>query len=488
MEILMQKRLLKTSCLILPLCFANPVAAELVTYEVSATVYDVYDPDNVLQGSIAAGNTISGTYTFELSAPDEDPSPEYARYNQLNTPGFELLINSQTIQSDDTLPEHMHEIYVGNSVSDYFHAISWGNTPLSAGAIVSDIGIDLYDPNGLALNSTGLSTTAPDISAFSHKDLFLVGNNSTNNYFNVIASIDNLKNVSQTNTHSNIVKFTVKAVVKDVYDPAGALNGGVVLGDVIDGGYTFNITTPDEEPMLEVGRYVHRPGSGQYGFDLSVGNIGFKTDSNSVDFVLDLYNGIPSPDHYGAFSYGTNYALPNGATVEDIGLHLYDDTGNMLSSTQLSNTPPVFSDSTSNSNEIYIWGMHPNGWDMYNIVAQIQEIKVADAEQSSLVALSPASGIFDRAQRFDLAIIFEPNLDPLMDQRVSINGYDQTPSLYDCIPGAPNSQNRFTLVCPDYSQFIGPMLLPGKNRLDFHFTLGDGTIIDKSVEWEMLDF
>jgi hypothetical protein len=159
----------------------------------------------------------------------------------------------------------------------------------------------------------------------------------------------------------------------------------------------------------------------------------------------------------------------------------------MLSSTQLNNTPPALSGANYNYSEIYLWGMHPNGWEMYSVVAQIQEISVADNNTPSLVALSPASGIFDRAQRFDLAIIFQANLAPVMEQQVSINGFDETPSLYNCFPGAPNNQNRFSLVCPDYAQRIGPTLHPGKNRLDFRFTLDDGSIVNESVEWEMLE-
>jgi|GEM_PF-2361291 len=484
----MRKRLLKASCVLLPLLCASAAEAELATYELSATIYEVYDPDNVLQGSVVAGQTVSGTYSFELTAFDEDPSPEYARYNQFNAPGFELVINNQTIRSDNSVPGHMHEIHVGDSMSDHFHIMSWGNTSLGNGATVSDIALDLYDPNGTALNGTGLSTNAPNINAFTYKDLAIVGSDSAYRYFNIIAKIDSMSGTSAGNTNPDIVTFTVNAIVKDVYDPAGVFNGSVGIGDNIDGNYTFNVTTPDEEPMLEIGRYIHRPGSGQYGFDLSMGAYSFKTDTNRMEFVLDLYNGTPSPDHYGAFSYGSNHPLPNGATVEDIGLHLYDESGAMLASTQLSDTPPPLPGSNYNYNEIYIWGMHPNGMDMYSIVAQVQQISVADSEQPSLVALSPASGIFDRAQRFDLAIIFHANLPPLMDHRVTINGYDETPSLFNCFPGTPNSQNRFTLVCPDYSHRIGPLLLPGKNLLDFQFTLEDGTVVNESVEWEMLDF
>jgi hypothetical protein len=51
MEILMQNQLLKASCLILPLCCASTAMAELATYEISATIYDVYDPANVIEGN-----------------------------------------------------------------------------------------------------------------------------------------------------------------------------------------------------------------------------------------------------------------------------------------------------------------------------------------------------------------------------------------------------------------------------------------------------
>jgi len=483
----MQKSLLNSSWVIMALFCATSAMAQLANYDISATVYQVYDPGNILRGEISVGQTITGSYTFDLGAVDEDPSPEYARYNQFNAPGFNLVINNQSIRSDNTTPGFMNEMHLGNSMSDHFHVYSWGNTPLHSGAMFSDITIDLYDPNGLALNSTALSQTPPDVNAFTYRDLALWGN-ELNSSFHVIAKINSLTSSGQNNPPSDIVTFNVKALVKDVYDPAGVFSGSVGPGQTLEGSYTFNLTARDDEPAAEIGRYIHRPGSGQYGFDLSLGAYQFRTDSNRVEFVLDLYNGTPAPDHYGAFSYGPNHGLPNGATVEDIGLHLYDEAGLMLSSTQLSVTPPVISNTATNYNEIYIWGMHPNGRDMYSIVAQVQEISAAAADTPSLVNVSPASGLFDRAQRIDLALIFQANLPPLREHRLFINGNDETPNLYNCMPGAPNAQNRFTLVCRDFFQRIGPMLVPGKNRLDFTFILEDNTLIQESVQWEMLDF
>lgn len=489
----MQNKLIKLLFLGLFIGSAN-AQAELVTYEITSTVYEVSDPSNVLQGGIAVGNTISGTYTFDISVTDEDPSPENALYNQTHTnaSGFDLTANNIIIRSDKAVPGHMQEMFVGDTPwSDYYGFMSWGNTVSNNPTIIiSDIFADLYDPTGAALNSTALSTTPPNVNSFEQRNLSIYGGNSDNTqYFNVYAKIDSIKNPNQDTNNPETVTFTVKAEVFDVWDPAGALNGSINIGSIIDGTYTFNTTTPDMEPSPEIGRYHHFSGSGQYGFDLSGGGHSFKTDTNGVEFVIDMYNGTPSPDHYGAFSYGNNTPLANGATVQDIGLHLYDETGAMLSSTELSNTPPTIpaANVSYNNAEIYIWGMHPNGIDSFNIIARIQDISSAtENDAPSLVAISPDNGIFDRAQRFDLAIIFQPNLAPMMDMLVTINGMDESWCLFDCFPGAPNNQNRQTFVCPDYAMRLKPMLKQGINKLDFHFILGDGTTIKESLEWEML--
>ena len=105
----MQKKT-KLSVLFFLLFFLVSVChAELVTFEVSATVYDVYDPNNVLQGKIPVNGTISGTYTFDVSVADNDPSPDYGMYIQTynGAPGFDLLVNNESLKSETSpTPEH----------------------------------------------------------------------------------------------------------------------------------------------------------------------------------------------------------------------------------------------------------------------------------------------------------------------------------------------------------------------------------------------
>ena len=54
--------------------------AEPVSFEISATVYNVGDMGNSLEGSVIPGDKITGTYTIDPATPDSDPSPEYGHY------------------------------------------------------------------------------------------------------------------------------------------------------------------------------------------------------------------------------------------------------------------------------------------------------------------------------------------------------------------------------------------------------------------------
>ncbi|WP_455204483.1 hypothetical protein, partial [Kaarinaea lacus] len=205
----------------------TPTFAEQVTFEIQATVYDIYDPGNVLQGAINLGDNVSGGYTFDTNVQDFDSSPEFGHFDQTlgGGSGFDININQENIRSDRNNPGFMYEIHIENYISDFYHVASWGNTPLQNGALVNDIIIDLYDGNGTALNTSDLSTTAPDINAFMYKDMIIAGsNNSNTQYYHVIAKVDLIKIATPGDSDPNIAVFNLEASVRDVWDPAGALN------------------------------------------------------------------------------------------------------------------------------------------------------------------------------------------------------------------------------------------------------------------------
>ena len=70
-------------CVLLSFVSCYPVVnahAEQVSFEISATVYNVDDIGNSLGSSVTPGDIITGTYTLDLATPDSDPSPEYGHY------------------------------------------------------------------------------------------------------------------------------------------------------------------------------------------------------------------------------------------------------------------------------------------------------------------------------------------------------------------------------------------------------------------------
>ena len=457
--------------------FSAVVSAEQVTYEITATVNNFDDYNNKLGGAVSVGQQITGTYTFESTIPDGDTSPEYAFYDQTfsGAGGFDLLLSGLSFKSAPTQPGFMHSIFIGNSYSDNFSIGSWGNVPLPNGTPVWDIFMDFYDGTGTALNSTTLSSTPPDVSLFEFHDINISGD-----AFWISAKVDSIK-VSGGNTNPDLVTYFMDATITWVDDIGGALQGALTTGQNLSGNYTFNITTPDEDPSVEFGRYTHQAGSGEFGFDFSAGGLNFKNNPNQAPMQVEPYNSSYN-DNYMAYSYGFNMPLPSGAVVTDISFYMYDDSANLINSDQLSTSEPVIGN--TGWYEIVISGRHANGYDYFYINAAITNISVLNPPDPNLMIASPPSGLYDRMQMFDMALIFAANLAPVdpVSFGVILNGYFQP--LYGCTPGAPNPQNRQTFICPGLSFQLGS----GKNTLNFKALLMDGTPLQQSVDWEIIGY
>jgi hypothetical protein len=54
---------------------AGPARAALITIEITAEIDSVSDPYGHLEGNINVGDIITGTYTYESTTPDTNPSP-----------------------------------------------------------------------------------------------------------------------------------------------------------------------------------------------------------------------------------------------------------------------------------------------------------------------------------------------------------------------------------------------------------------------------
>ena len=66
---------------------ASGLRAHPITFEFEGVVDLVDDYDDILEGLVHPGMSFSGSYTFESTEPDGDPSPTYGRYYYDNVPG-----------------------------------------------------------------------------------------------------------------------------------------------------------------------------------------------------------------------------------------------------------------------------------------------------------------------------------------------------------------------------------------------------------------
>ncbi len=471
------------------------VHAEQVSFEISATVYNVDDIGNSLDGSVTPGDIITGTYTLDLATPDSDPSPEYGHYphntaqsNPISV-GFDLILNNHSLKSDQTIPGHMVEAHVMNSYSDHFSMGSWGNQPLANGTNVDDIMLDLYDSTGQAQVSDALTSQAPNLNAFEIHDIHVFGSSVNYDTYYIDAKIDSISVIgsgNQTqcslNTSPN-EKFLLNATVREIWDDGNVITNNINIGDTISGSYTFNTSTPDIDSSPNIGFFEHQPGSGDYGFDLSINSLNIKTDPNSNQFNIFMFDGVTDADIYSADTYGAQIPFINGSLIDSISVHINDPSRNTITSATLTNTPPILSGSEQ-IREVYISGMGNTamGSSYFSIIATLNTIENDCSEPQSQVIISPAEGTFTPAQRFDAAIILEPGLANLIAMQGTLNGMDISPVLSSCYPGAPNIQNRQTFVCPDFSN----MLMPGTNNLDINFNLSDGSLLHQSISWQLI--
>jgi len=140
-----------------------PAEATLVTIGIEGTVHAVHDPQSYLEGLVVVGDLITGTYTYDTDTPNTSSSPQVGRYEHYTYPcGFSLSAGGLHFMTD---PDRTHCLI--QIVDDQLYSIgtysvtSYGNLPLSNGAVIDRISWGLRDDSGSAVSSTELLATAP---------------------------------------------------------------------------------------------------------------------------------------------------------------------------------------------------------------------------------------------------------------------------------------------------------------------------------------
>jgi hypothetical protein len=177
------------------------------------------------------------------------------------------------------------------------------------------------------------------------------------------------------------------ARVRDVYDPAGLLAGRVLVGDTVTGRYTYESTTPDSNPLAEVGDYRHT--TGPAGIELQVNGLRFLTDPGNVEFLVELCNNHGTGHPHDAYLLRSYQNLFDVSAVSDweydwvdnhIAWQLADwETATVLSSNALPLGPPPLT-GWSDPLGLEISSMNSGGSSIFVIRADVTSATLATAE------------------------------------------------------------------------------------------------------------
>jgi hypothetical protein len=159
--------------------FASKAQAELIIINITATVDRVDDFGNYLEGKIHVGDTITGSYTYESTTLDSNPSSQVGDYEHYTSPyGASLTVGGFEFRTNPSNVDFVVEVVNDYPSGDNYAFRSYNNVPLFNGTLVDGIGWQLDDYTATALSSDALPATAPILSQWQANDLMLFGEHS----------------------------------------------------------------------------------------------------------------------------------------------------------------------------------------------------------------------------------------------------------------------------------------------------------------------
>lgn len=461
---------------------AGPASAELVTVEVTGTVDFVNDPTGALAGEVQTGGTVTGRYTYDTAVPDNDPNPEYGRYEQDPSQlALRLEIGNLVFATNETpTSSAFAAVDVMNSTyGDSFHVGAGANfQPLASGATVQHVDFDFFDPTGTALTTDALLTTAPQVAGFADPMVFVAGNDASGNWYDFRVRITSAQLAGDAAPEGT---YNLSAEIVDVYDPAGALGTGPTVGTVLTGTYFIDTQVPDLEPSDPMwGRY-EQPATTGYGFSLQGGGITLASDATvpGRPVMVEVVDGYYDEFHILTAGQATVVA---GSTVnvDFIDMWLIANHGQVWSSDALMpDAPPLAS--FDGYQDLVIGGMGPTG-DYWHILARVTAITKAGSAVQKPSLVSPPTGFYFRDQ--DIRVMFKLQAGKQFSHVTGIiDGQPVGAFEGSCHPIPLQQPGREVALCGDLNY-----LLPGgSHNLTWTVHYMDGSSDTESVEWEMIE-
>ncbi len=139
-----------------------------VTIAIRATITQVDDFNHILNDSIAVGDTIYGSYTYDSLAVDSNPLPQVGDYYYTTAPnGVRLTVNGLSFRTDPSNVAFLLELvndyqsrdnYVWHSYNNLFDISATGNF------VSNHLDFQLDDPTQTAISSPALPKNPPRLS------------------------------------------------------------------------------------------------------------------------------------------------------------------------------------------------------------------------------------------------------------------------------------------------------------------------------------
>ena len=287
-----------------------------------------------------------------------------------------------------------------------------------------------------------------------------------------------LLEVCAQNALATVVTVNVQAHVIQWGDTEGIFGGQITVGQAITASYTYD--------SLSIPGMVVRNGFSEYlasappaALTVSAGPFTFQSATGIEAVQIGV---MPSPASGQPSSFAlmsqTGQPLPSGTPVGPIQFMFGDSSGQWPPSVALPLVAPAIAN-LSLSRIVVEVGQTSSS----QIVAQVDSVALVPPS----ILVSPLTGSsFVSQQRFDFALI-APAGSTVSSAQVTAHG-----SPMPLYPGAgcqlapANSANRPVVLCPYGDQFLA-YLGSGPQQLTFQVVLSDGTTINQSVVWTLIE-
>ncbi len=165
---------LRTACaalILIGLGASIPARAQKTHFFFTDVVTGVQDPFHVLDGSVQAGQSFRGSYTFNLSTPNSlgsDPTTGIYQYSGAPYGFKSLMLGDYTLSSRSSNSQFEIDVLNNDPLVGDAYTVQDGEFHVSGGFfnMVEGSLIHLTDSTGTAFASDALPATPPDLSKF----------------------------------------------------------------------------------------------------------------------------------------------------------------------------------------------------------------------------------------------------------------------------------------------------------------------------------